>query len=225
MEYTASEPFQGEDYESLRLYVSDNLLAIENEINQVKQLHFVKWSKVPDKYVNGDVYYFYSGVLYPGQTEGLFIWIDPQWRQLNYRESPAATMGAVTPTDITVIDENQTLVNQFDAIGLEDHVDADLANDSIIIESSGRYSVNGRLSFLNQTNNTDWRLSLAVDGVASSIIFDSASSRSIDDSVSLSISATNDLIAGQVLTLVIEKVGSGTDVIPVKAAYFSVVRQ
>ena len=225
MEYQPIESGQSESIESIRLNMDENLREISQEISQVKQLHMVKWADVPDRYENGDVYYFLADVLYTDQPEGLFIWIDPNWRQLNYRAPLTGTMYAGTPTSITVTGTTGAKVDQFDTIGIEDIIDVDLANDDIEILVAGRYLVQSQIVFTNKTNNTDWIFEILKGGVVLGGVGDTATARAIDDPVSMSIFGVADFVVGDVLSVQIRKLQAGDQVVPVSTAGFSVVSQ
>ena len=225
MEYQPTDAGVNNTVESLTLNLDENLRDISQEINQVKQLHMVKWAEVPERYVNGDVYYFLEGVLYTDQPEGIFIWIDPNWRQLNYRPSLTGSMYAATPTSIVVTGTTAAVVNQFDTVGIEDLVDVDLVTDDLTIEVSGRYLVQAHIVFINQTNNTDWVLEFVKDNVVVSAIGDAATAKAIGDPVSMSLFGIADLVVGNVLDVQIRKVQTGNQTVPVQVASFLVVSQ
>ena len=225
MEYQPIESGQSESIESIRLNIDENLREISKEISQVKQLHMVKWTDVPDRYENGDVYYFLADVIYTDQPEGLFVWIDPSWRQLNYRKPFTGTMYAGTPTSITVTGTTGAKVDQFDTIGIEDIIDVDLANDDIEILVAGRYLVQTQIVFTNKTNNTDWIFEILKGGVVLGGVGDVATARAIDDPVSMSIFGVADFVVGDVLSVQIRKLQTGNQTVPVSLASFSVVSQ
>ena len=225
MEYLPIDSGQNNTVETLSLNLDDNLREISQEINQIKQLHLVKWADVPDRYENGDVYYFLADVLYTGQPEGIFIWIDPNWRQLNYRPSLTGGMYAATPTSIVVTGTTSSQVDQFDTIAIEDLVEVDLVTDDLTIQVSGRYLVQAHIVFLNQTNNTDWVLELVKDNVVVASIGDAAKAKAIGDPVSLSLFGIADLVVGNVLDVQIRKLQTGNQTVPVKVASFLLVSQ
>ena len=225
MEYEPLYSGLGNSIELLKISIDENLREISQEISQVKQLHMVKWAAEPDRFVNGDVYYFLADVLYTDQPEGLFVWIDPSWRQLNYRSPFTGTMYAVTPTSIVVTGTTGAQVDQFDTIGIEDIVDVDLANDDLTILVSGRYLVQSHIVFNNQSNNIDWIYELLKDGVVVSAISDATHAKGVNDPASMALFGVADFVAGEVLTVQIRKVQTGNQTVPVIAASFSMVRQ
>lgn len=77
MQYTPGNP--PSDPVGFQQWVMAELKKISYEVNNVKQISFVRWAALPAKYSSGVAYYFNANVVSMGSAEGLYIFIDPNW--------------------------------------------------------------------------------------------------------------------------------------------------
>lgn len=69
---------------ALVLWINAELLAIESEVRRpgVIGIQFETQYKIPDRYKDGDLYFFADNVASPGNSAGLYIHEDGGWRKL-----------------------------------------------------------------------------------------------------------------------------------------------
>jgi hypothetical protein len=223
MEYAPIEPFQGETFEALRLYVSEELAKIASEVNDMKQGHFVLWSELPDKYSDGDLYFLDANIVEPGSNSGLWFYENGRWELLNEYAPPAATLYSSPPIDITLTDQIPHLIDVFNVIDLQDDITVTLP-DTIEIITPGRYQVRGYLGFINPSPNNDYIIRGVKNGVEDIPTQSAVFAKTNGDGVNLTYYVIGDFVQGDTLQLEVIQTAAGVTLLDVFAANFAVIR-
>jgi len=208
----------------LDVYVEKELQSVSDDLKEITSFHYQKWAALPDKYTDGDQFYFAAGVV--GLVAGLYLYSDGKWLPLvPYPAAAAAggTMYSTTGVSVTFT-ANVDVKLTFDTQGAYDiDINIDLVNDQFVIERAGLYLVNGAVNFINPTPNTTWTIVIFLNGAAAPLTRMTYIAKDNNDPVAMRGILCGLLAVGDVLQLRMSC--TTTKTATVSSRYFQLVQQ
>jgi hypothetical protein len=201
LKYTPSDAPNAENLNETQLWVARELRAIAAQLNAPAQYSPVINATVPDKYTEGDLYYFRAGVV--GLVAGYYYWNGTKWVFAGDYPIPAAAIYSNVNTNVSIPAANTyyKVANYNTVSAYQVEVVPDAANGTLQIGRDGLYTAQGFIDFINPQPNLTWTLAFFKNGVLAPLTETRVAAKDNNDGVNITTIITAPLLDGDIIDM------------------------